>query len=331
MVIDEQSSLFFWQQRPWQLVNTLISKQSLPHALLFQGPVGLGKAKFAEALAHSLLCSAPNNNQACRRCKACQLITAATHPDLLLLPPILEEKTLKIASVRQITDFLYQTTQYQGYKIVIIPEAERLNRAASNALLKTLEEPPPQSLLILTSAYPQHLLATIRSRCQLIQFTIPDFAAASMWVGQQLSEKNWDPAILLNLAAGAPLQALELATSDLLSQRQALFSDFKALSSQQITLSQCSEKWQKYEPLWVFDTLITWVMDMVHLQFSLVILNADFETDLYQWAQCTTFTKLWAFYQQLLQEKASVVHAANLNKQLSVDYVLSLWLTKVLA
>jgi DNA polymerase-3 subunit delta' len=187
--------IYPWQQSQWQQVNQLVSSQRLPHALFLQGNQGLGKAGFAVSLASALLCKQPAaDHQACGMCQACQLLAAATHPDLYYLRPTAKENSkskkpalsIRIEDIRALCEKLNQTSQYGGYRIAILDQADQLTLSAANSLLKTLEEPGNNVLIILISARAQRLPVTIRSRCQALRFTVPEENQSLLWLKQNI-------------------------------------------------------------------------------------------------------------------------------------------------
>ena len=199
-----------WQQRQWQRLLQQRSGRRMPHALLCRGPAGIAKTPFATALAQLLLCHAGDREIACGQCRSCIQFQAGLHPDYRLVKPEDGKKVISVDQVREVIAWLIQTSHYQGPKVMLMPGAERLHPAAANALLKTLEEPPGDALLILVSDRPGSLLATLRSRCQGLSFGVPRHSEARAWVQQQAPESpsaELDSA--LALAAGAPLLALE--------------------------------------------------------------------------------------------------------------------------
>ena len=217
---------------PWLAAPLQRGLQAHAHALLLHGPEGVGQFDLALTLAQGWLCEAPPGVSArpCGVCAACRLVQAHSHPDLLvLLPEALREalgwaggegdeggtekaskakpsKEIKVEAVRAAVAFA-QTTSARGRgKVVVLHPAERINAIASNALLKTLEEPPGNARFLLSCAAPEALLPTIRSRCQALPLTLPPAETATQWLR---SRGVAEPAVMLAACGGQPLQALE--------------------------------------------------------------------------------------------------------------------------
>lgn len=202
-----------WQQRAYDHAATAIDAGRLGHALLFCGPAGLGKRLVAERLARRVLCRArAPGEDACGRCRGCQLFGArnqadppevrpdgspshpwghAGHPDATFIGHAINQKTGKprgeivIEQVRALSERLALTPQFGGAQVALLDPAEDINHAAANALLKTLEEPQPGRHLWLVSAAPARLSATIRSRCQRVEFRLPPRVEAETWLAGQ--------------------------------------------------------------------------------------------------------------------------------------------------
>lgn len=186
-------SLSPWQHRHLQRTLATWRSGRLGHAQLLCGPEALGKRAVAEALAARLLCETPVDEPSCGRCRSCTLRQAGTHPDLRIVtfeevpkssPPRLRTE-LVVEQVRNIGESMQMTSQRGGAQVVLIDPADALNNAAANALLKTLEEPADNRFLLLVSALPQRLPATIRSRCQRIEFNLPQPEEALDWLRAQ--------------------------------------------------------------------------------------------------------------------------------------------------
>jgi DNA polymerase-3 subunit delta' len=224
-------STYPWQQAAWQQLQQL--RERLPHAILFHGAAGVGKSDFIEAFAQSLLCeNVRPDGHACGACASCGWFVQHNHPDYRRVrPEALEDepsgegeeggdsdkksrsakapsKEIKIEQIRALADFMNISTHRRGLRVVVLYPAEALNMPASNALLKTLEEPPPGTVFLLASNSLDRLLPTILSRCRKFALPMPDHAQALAWLQAQgvADADSW-----LREQGGAPLAALAQA------------------------------------------------------------------------------------------------------------------------
>ena len=181
-----------WQARAYAHLVSILEAGRLGHGVLFCGPAGLGKRAVAQRLAQRALCRAPlPDGDPCNACRSCQLFAAGTHPDFGLVSFIPNKEGTKlrteivIEQIRALSERLALTPQYGGAQVAILDPADAINHAAANALLKTLEEPQAERYLWLVSAHPQRLSATIRSRCQRVEFRLPPIEEAQAWLAAQ--------------------------------------------------------------------------------------------------------------------------------------------------
>ncbi len=148
------------------------AEKNFPHAVLFSGVEGTGKRKIAETCAAALLCENLQDGEPCGKCDNCKLMAAGTHPDFYIVEPD-DTKTMRNIKIDQIRDLQREAALrpvQAERRVVIIDGAEFMNKAAANCILKTLEEPPSQTIFILLTANRAGLLLTIRSRCMTINF-----------------------------------------------------------------------------------------------------------------------------------------------------------------
>lgn len=221
-----KTELLPWLSGAWS--RLLDRHEALPHALLIQGRPGLGKTHLALSFAKRLLCEVAHGpERACGACPSCGWFEQGNHPDFRLVQPdalagetgregvaersdasdgAASSKQIRIDQVRDLQAFLRIGTHRGGMRVALIRPAEAMNPATSNSLLKSLEEPPPGTLMLLVSSDPQRLLPTVRSRCQAVPIPLPDQRIASAWLR---SQGVADADAALGFAAGAPLAALE--------------------------------------------------------------------------------------------------------------------------
>ena len=256
--------MFSWQTSNWQNLTASQQNKRLGHGLLFHGASGIGKKAFAIEFAHWLMCEQPLADKACGECKPCKLIQADSNPDLLTLYPEEEGKSIKVDQVRELIQKISLTSHGQGYRVIIISPADALNINASNSLLKTLEEPPANTVLILVSDKPSKLMATIRSRTQMVRFDLPTEEQSLTWLNQQNIEKA---ELVLKLSSGAPLAAATMANDEGLQVRDKLFMNWQELATGNVDALESAAMWTK-EGFKVLGNLplnwvSSWLTDMV--------------------------------------------------------------------
>lgn len=237
-----------WNKSLWQNVVERQRRGAMPHALLLSGPAGLGKRAFAARLAAFLLCE-QRGDDACGRCRGCLLVKAGSHPDRTGVGIELRDDgkprtEIVVEQIRVLSGRLSMTAQFGGFQVATIDPADLMNTAAANALLKTLEEPGAGTVMILVSDQSSRLPATIRSRCQRLDFALPDRSAAIAWLK---SEGLNDADTALDAAAGNPGVALELARGDGLALRAEVAKDLAALWAGRGSCAEVANRWAKTE------------------------------------------------------------------------------------
>ncbi len=282
---------FPWQQEAWSALAGRLDR--LAHALLLAGPEGLGKNAFTERLAQLLLCMAPVAGTACGRCQSCQLLAAGSHPDLHVVQPegvykntdsllaryavryppenksrdSKESTAIRIDQVRALIDVSHRRPLIAGRKILILSPADALNLNAANSLLKLLEEPSPDSHLLLVSAQPTRLPATVRSRCAPVPFRPPARDQGLAWLTSQALAPA-QAQVLLDLAGGAPLRALALAQGDFLDRREQLLQDLEALAAGRAEPTACGARWKALGAGLALGWWQTCLADLIRLAFG---------------------------------------------------------------
>jgi DNA polymerase-3 subunit delta' len=249
--IQGANELPAWQAQAWQTLGARAERGSLPHALLLGGAEGLGKRAFAEAFVRARLCEHPRDGIACGSCRTCALLHAGTHPDRILVTLEENPNTHKLRSeiiveqIRTLSSRLAMSTQLGGWQIAVIDPADAMNAASSNALLKTLEEPTPSSMILLIADQPWRLPATIRSRCQRVDFAMPAREEAERWLR---SQGVAEPARALDATGGNPGRALAFSRNDELQRRDSVARDLGALARGRTSVYAIAHAWSADEP-----------------------------------------------------------------------------------
>ncbi|WP_158885118.1 DNA polymerase III subunit delta' [Rhodanobacter sp. L36] len=239
-----------WHAEHWTRLQARRERDALPHALLVCGPTGLGKRAFITRFIGGLLCQTPVNGDACGHCRNCLLVAAGSHPDLIglsfgLRKDGVQRAEIVVDQIRELSTRLAMRSQFGGWQVATIDPADAMNMAAANALLKTLEEPSTQTLLILLADAPWRLPQTIRSRCQRIEFPLPIADEALAWLQ---AEGVRDAKAALDAAGGNPGLARSWAAEGALDQRLEVRKDLAALAAGRGQTMEVVKRWLDNQP-----------------------------------------------------------------------------------
>jgi len=295
------TSPYPWQTSQWKQFQQRRLKGAVPHALLLHGPEGIGKEDFAHLAARALLCEQPDaEGLACGQCKSCQLINAENHPDFIPVLPEEIGKAIKIDQIRNLIQVMTLSPHFGGYRIVLISPAAQMNLAASNSLLKTLEEPQDNTVIFLVTSQISRLSATIRSRCQLLRFARPDSASALNWLGSELGDSAQAEQLLM-AANGAPLLARQMAGDETIRFRQQVLQDLTAISAGKKQAMTVAAEWLKQAHGKTLQWVYHWVCDMIRIKCGdeSFVINQDIARQLQSFAQTVDLNRLYHFLDQL--------------------------------
>ena len=205
-----------WLQPALETFERFLEAGRLPHALLLSGPSGCGKQRLAVRICRDLLCA----QGGCGECRSCTLYEGGAHPEFRAITFEEHPRTgamrtvITVDQLRAVVEAMTRTTTVSDRKVALIFPAEAMNQNAANALLKTLEEPPGNAVLLLVSDNPARLPNTIRSRCQRIDVQLPDREQARDWLARETGADGEAVTLALKAAADKPLVARELLESD---------------------------------------------------------------------------------------------------------------------
>lgn len=311
---------------------------NLPHAMLFIGPAGTGKGLFADQLAARLLCESAHGSQpACGVCAGCHLLTTGNHPDFRKVtlevdaveeggeesapksPAKSKKKSatpttqIKIDQIRALEEFVFVGSHRQGKRVIVIDPADAMNVAATNSLLKILEEPPSSVYFLLVSSNMKRLLPTLRSRCRQMVFGIPDVAVASAWLKAEGIQK---PEQLLSLAGGAPLKALELKKEGGAAVLEEAIEPLYHPPLEPIALAAYWEGLRRKNPAFLLEHLVDavqkWLYDLIRVRHgSAPRYLFGWQKELLTTAPKTSVMRLNRCYDDLLKIRATARHPLN--------------------
>jgi DNA polymerase III subunit delta' len=289
-----------------------------PHALLMAGRAGVGQSELALWAAQLALCEA-SAGRPCGSCGSCILFLAGNHPDLHRITLEEDSKVVKVDQIRALSAVLAMRSYRGGFQVGIIDPADALNTNAFNALLKTLEEPSEQTLLILVATRPSVLPATIVSRCMRLPVPLPTGAVARAWLAKDQPGHDWEQ--VLALANGAPLAARALVESGAADLGPALVRDLTQLGSSGFDPWRLAEGWHKDRPaerlLWLEHWVTAWLREALAAGDAV---NNNRASGLPRAAASTNMGPVFAFLDQLRAARAAI--EGPLNTQLLLEDLL---------
>ncbi len=202
------------QEKAKKLIRRSLVAGRLPHAYIFRGPEGVGKSLFARGLAAAVNCRTKDQVGACGNCTSCRKFGSMNHPDFLAIQP--DKGAIKIDQIRKLTKDLGYAPFESTMRIIVLEDVHTMRGEASNSLLKTLEEPPPNNLLILTADSSRQILPTLTSRCQVIPFTSLSLDQTTDILVQQGIERE-TAHHFARLSEGSPGKSLMLHKKDIIA------------------------------------------------------------------------------------------------------------------
>ncbi len=314
--------IYAWHQSAWSSLQAAKADDRLPHALLFSGDEGCGHEQLMQSLVKRFLCLTPaedNDGQACGVCRSCQVFDSGAHPDYKFIAAPADKQVISVDQVRGLNQFLELSRSYSPSRVVLIHEAGCMNVNAANSLLKSLEEPSANTHILLFSSCASTLLPTIRSRCQQIRLPLPSQEQALAWLRTQPLTQCAE--ILLRIAGGRPLAALNLDSGELIETQKVWGQQLLSVINGGQSITAVGSEWARQPK----KQLLDWQLSTIHaaMRDSLAgdkVTGPD-RSSLYA---VIAGRDLWALYDELLRMKELATHP--LNPQLFAENMLSLWL-----
>lgn len=310
---------YTWLQPTYQQLTESFLHGRGHHALLFKTDVGLGTESLIRHFADWLLCQTPNGNEPCHQCKSCLLTKSGNHPDFHLLEPI-EGKDIGIDQVREINTKLQNFAQQGGNAVVYLRGAERLTEASSNALLKTLEEPPQGTYFLLEAPLQGGILPTIQSRCQTWLIHPPETALVLDWLqthcaGATLS----DCEIAMRLCHQRPLICKTFLETDRLQARKTFLQTFwRFFKNRDLFLLFSAFDKEKADVAQQLEWLESFFADALKAKMNIATgwVNPDLQAGIFPFSQQLTAQRLLKGYQILQQTQRDLAEINAVNQEL---------------
>lgn len=322
------------QDRPIHILKGCIAKDRVPHALLFTGDEGIGKKLTAINFAKTLNCSpvaeddlfsgsaaedtagADTETDACDACPSCRKVDQGNHPDVFLIGPEGDSRQIKVSAIRQLEESLSYKPFEGRWKIAILDNADRLNQSAANAFLRTLEEPSAQSMLILVSSRPDMILPTIRSRCQVVNFSPLPVHTMSGLLQEKFGHSDETQARLLSILSGGRLgYAMDEGLIDRRDWSFSIFSQMLGSGEEDIWEDKESmESWFDWSQLLLRDIAAFKATGRPDL-----LINQDKADEIQRISQRAGLKDILKLARELYNIKRQLTF--NLNKQLTFNFV----------
>jgi DNA polymerase-3 subunit delta' len=308
-----------WLQPQKALLSGAFSAGRLAHALLIHEAPGAGGDVLAVWAAQLVLCT-DAKNPPCGVCAGCRRAASAGHPDLITLRPIEDSRQIRIEQVRELSAELALTSHQGGYKVAILTPADALNRAAANALLKTLEEPTARTLLILIATHPSRLPATLLSRCQKIAVRAPPRSEAIAWLQSIRGPAEWGAA--LDALGDAPLFAAEAdpqAVVEFARETQRVLEEASGGRADPVVTA---ERWGRTDLPLRLVCIENWLTDRIRSHFAGAAFSVEMNArvHLQRPAQVPTIRRLFGLVDAVQELKSSL--DAPLNRSLALESLL---------
>jgi DNA polymerase-3 subunit delta' len=239
-------------------IDAAIESRRLAHGILIHEDPGAGGALLARWIAQRVNCR-DSQRAPCGECQSCKWISLAQHPDVTLLEPAGDSTQIVIQAVRELSADLALTAHGTGTKVAIVSPADAMNPFAANALLKTLEEPPPRTMLLLVTSQPSRLLPTLRSRCSKLRLAAPPRAVAAAYLEALRGSGPWGEALA---ATGAgPFALLDADPAAIAQLRADTVSTLAEIGRGNLQPPAVAERWAKSELGLRLSLLESWVTD----------------------------------------------------------------------
>ncbi|MFQ3229124.1 DNA polymerase III subunit delta' [Reinekea sp.] len=309
-----------WLADDYQNLIQQYDQNKLPHGLLMVGHEGNGSRELTTSVIQYLMCTAPVAGFACSECKSCQLLASGSHPDFLKVIPEGKSLTIKVDAIRQLTHLVSETAQQAGNKVVYIQNAEKMNLNAANALLKVLEEPTPNTFLLMDVDELSRVLPTVRSRSRLVRLSTPSQAQSLAWIAEQGLDE--DSALRkLSICFDQPYEAIKLTTE----AEQAWFEREKSFLNHQHFTALGKYVFSQELPV-LLEQVLCWVDTSLRQRQDAGKPQQSVSSAMLAELSVIPAVLLFQFRDYIVSMLKSVKNQANLNAQLMSEQIAARWI-----
>lgn len=327
-----------WLNIPYQQILSRYQQQRGHHAMLLHSQQGTGIASLCYAVSRWLICQQQKGKKSCGVCHSCRLMVAGSHPDFYQLKSVKGRPSLGIDSIRTIINSVYSRARQSNVKVVLLPHAELLTEQATNALLKTLEEPPEDTYFFLVCQTPVRLLPTLRSRCLYWLLPAINEDMALCWLRQVGHEDRLSALSALRLCGGAPLIAEDLLQPVRWQERLAFYTNLHntLIHGDLLTLLPALNRDKNDRPLhWLLSLLtdaLKWKQGLQEFMVNadsmqlVATLAAKWSVDVLhtQWQQWFNYMRQWQEISGVNHELLLTHHLLNWEHGITDTYASSL-------
>jgi len=302
----------------------MLEHDQLAHALLLHGPVGSGRRLLALSIICRLLDMPATDAAAIAPGLLLDEESVPRHPDFAVVQPPPDKRLIPAVRVRELIGFLNLTSHQSGYKVVLLNPAHAMSHHAANSLLKTLEEPPGRSVLVLVTDSISRLAPTIVSRCHRVRVPLPTRDEALAWLKLRDAAVDWTG--LLDLAGSAPIRALEYRRADIPAQIEAFARDIDALELRRASPASIAKRWSRVDP----EVCLTWLYQRISAEVRTSAVSAAVESppnpvsdDLQNGAENLTIERAFAELRHI--GELTRLLGSGLNADLQLSGILTRW------
>jgi DNA polymerase III subunit delta' len=297
-------------------LKSSLKNNRISHAYIFSGPDGVGKRLAALSFAKALNCDSAGSGEPCDQCASCKKIDSSTHPDIFILKPEEEGASIKIEDIRALIKDVYLKPFEARKKVYIIESAEYMKHEAANALLKTLEEPPADSVIILLAENIKSLFHTIVSRCQVVKFFPLKLKEVEEILTTKYSLSQADAHTLSHLSGGRLGEALKFKEEDIFTKRSLLID--KILSGDKTDFD--FDDMPKEDVKIYLDMMLAWYSDIINMKAGAadhMLINIDKIDSLSKEAKRLSFDRIEDIINSVI---SAIIHIdQNANQKLAMS------------